>query len=175
MKRYLFDTNFFLDSALRYYSPTFFAEFWQLIQHLSKKDNFRSIGKVKKELIAKDDWISNFIKNLPRNFFINETKYLETYATVINHSQQLNVTDLAKEKFANENRADAWLVAVALKDRYSIVSNETIVDNKERKNIKIPRICQGLNIECINIFNFINENNIEFGVKKPEIPQENLF
>lgn len=94
---------------------------------------------------------------------------------VINHSQQLNVTDLAKEKFADENRADAWLVAVALKDRYSIVSNETIIDNKERKNIKIPRICQGLNIECINIFNFINENNIEFGVKKPKIPQENLF
>lgn len=175
MKKYLFDTNFFLDSDLRYYNHTFFAEFWNLIQYLSKKDSFRSIKKVKKELIAKEDWVSKFIKNLPQKFFIDETKYMESYIEVIKHSQNLSVNNLAKEKFADENKADAWLVAVALKNKYTIISNEKFIDNKERKHIKIPRICKELKIECMDIFNFIAENKFEFGIKKPKILQEVLF
>lgn len=175
MKKYLFDTNFFLDSDLRYYSHTFFGEFWDLVRHFGKKDNFKSIKKVKKELTQKDDWISEFAQTLPHNFFIDETKYMESYAKVIKHSQTLNVGDLAKERFADENKADAWLVAVALKDKYTIVSNEKFIDDKERKNIKIPRICKELKIECMDIFSFIEENNIEFGIKKPKIPLEVLF
>lgn len=176
MKKYLFDTNFFLDSHLRYYSHTFFNDFWELISYLSKKDNFKSIVKVKQELIIKDDWISGFIKNnLPKQFFINETKYGESYIQIINYSQNLNVREIAKEKFADDKRADAWLIAVALKDGYTIVSNEKIVDIKEKKNIKIPRVCQDFQIECIDIFSFIQDNEIEFGVKKPNIPKESLF
>lgn len=177
MKKYLFDTNFFLDSDLRYYSHTFFNDFWEFISYyLSKQDNFKSIVKVKQELIAKDDWISDFVKNkLPKQFFINETKYGESYTQIINYSQNLDVRDTAKEKFADETRADAWLIAVALKDGYTIVSNEKIVDIKERKNIKIPRVCQYFQIECIDIFSFIQDNEIEFGVKKPSRSKESLF
>lgn len=175
MKKCLFDTNFFLDADLRFYSHNFFNDFWELINFLSQKDEFRSIRKVKDELMKKKDWLSEFVKELPQKFFIDERKYMQSYGEVINYSQNLNVNSLAKEKFADENKADAWLVAVALQNGYTIVSNEKFVDAKEKKNIKIPRICKELKIECIDIFSFIEEYKIEFGTKKPEIPQQSLF
>lgn len=175
MKKYLFDTNFFLDADLRYYNHSFFNDFWKLIKFLSQKEEFKSIEKVKTELTTKNDWVSDFAKELPQQFFIDETKYTQSYREIINHSQNLNVSPLAKEMFADENKADAWLVAVALQSGYTIVSNEKFVDEKERKNIKIPRICKELKIECIDIFSFIEEYKIEFGVKKPEIPKQSLF
>lgn len=100
---------------------------------------------------------------------------MENHIQIINYSQNLNVREIAKEKFADKKRADAWLIAVALKDGYTIVSNEKIVDIKEKKNIKIPRVCQDFQIECIDIFSFIQKNEIEFGIKKPNIPKESLF
>lgn len=46
-------------------------------------------------------------------------------------------------------------------------------DKKEKKNIKIPRMCYELDIECINIFDFIKEQKVEFCIKN--MPKDSLF
>lgn len=176
MNKYLLDTNFFLDSSLRYYQFDFFSDFWEWIKYKSMQSSIKTIRKVKQELIKKDDFINNFIKTLPKNFFIDETKYLESYAQIIQISQNMNFNSTAKEVFAAAHRADAWLLAVAKKDNFIIVSNEKLPDKKEKKNIKIPRMCSELQIQCIDIFDFIKQQKLEFCIKNmPNIPKDTLF
>lgn len=175
MNKYLLDTNFFLDSSLRYYQNNFFPDFWRWIKYSAQKPSIKTIRKVKEELNKKDDFVSGFIKELPKNFFINEKEYLAYYGEVIQKSASMEFNQLAKEKFAEENRADAWLIAVALSDNFTIVSNEKIPDKKEKKNIKIPRMCKELKIQCIDIFDFIKEQNVEFSIKNMDFPKDTLF
>lgn len=176
MNKYLLDTNFFLDSCLRYYQNDFFPDFWKWIKYSTQTTSIiRTIKKVKEELNKKDDFISDFIKGLPKDFFIDETRYLEYYGKVIRTSQTMEFNQPAKEKFAEKSRADAWLLAVASSDSFIIVSNEKMPDKKEKKNIKIPRMCNELNIRCIDIFDFIKEQNLEFSIKNMDFPKDTLF
>ena len=165
MSKYLLDTNFFLDSSLKYYQNDFFQDFWEWIGYISQSPSVKTINKVKQELDKKDDFISDFIKSLPKEFFIDERNYIDAYAQIIQKSQNMNFNQSAKENFAKEHKADAWLIAVALKDGYTVVSNEKIPDKKEKKNIKIPRMCQELNIRCVNIFDFIKEQKVQFKIE----------
>ncbi|WP_281271170.1 DUF4411 family protein [Helicobacter didelphidarum] len=168
--------KFFLDSSLRYYQNDFFPDFWIWLKIQSNTSHIKTIRKVKQELLSKKDFISNFINELPLSFFIDDKKYLSSYSQVIQTAQLMNFRQNAKEKFADANKADAWLIAVALQDNYTIVSNEKIPDKQERQNIKIPRMCNELNIECINIFDFIKEQKIIFYIKDlPQEPKQTLF
>lgn len=178
MNKYLLDTNFFLDSSLRYYQNDFFPDFWRWLRYAAQNPSIKTIKKVKEELNRKNDFISDFIKGMPKSFFIDETKYLEKYKEVIlaSQEQEMDFNTSAQEKFAEINRADAWLLAVALADGFIIVSNEKIPDKKEKKNIKIPRMCDKLKIQCIDIFEFIKRQELEFSIKNmPDLPKDTLF
>lgn len=176
MNKYLLDSNFFLDSSLRYYQFDFFPDFWNWIKYKTQNSSIKTIKKVKQELDKKDDFISGFIRELPKDFFIDEIKYLENYAQVIQSSQNMDFNPSAKEKFAQGHRADAWLLAVAQRDNFIVVSNEKMPNKKEKKNIKIPRMCVELKIQCIDIFDFIKEQKLEFCIKNmPHIRKDTLF
>ncbi|MDE5602486.1 MAG: DUF4411 family protein [Helicobacter sp.] len=176
MNKYLLDTNFFLDSSLRYYQNDFFSDFWKWLRYAAQNSSIKTIKKVKEELDRKKDFISKFIKEMSRNFFIDDREYLKKYGEVILTSQKMDFNPAAKEKFAEEHRADTWLLAVALADDFIIVSNEKISDKKEKKNIKIPRMCNELKIQCIDIFEFIKRQELEFSIKNmPDLPKDTLF
>ena len=74
MNKYLLDTNFFLDSSLRYYQNDFFPDFWRWLRYAAQNPSIKTIKKVKEELNRKNDFISDFIKGMPKSFFIDETK-----------------------------------------------------------------------------------------------------
>lgn len=135
MNKYLLDSNFFLDSSLRYYQFDFFPDFWKWLKYSAQNPSIKTIKKVKEELSRKNDFISNFIKELPKDFFIDETKYLENYAKIIQASQDMDFNPSAKEKFAQAHRADAWLLAVAQRDNFIVVSNEKMPDKKKKRKI----------------------------------------
>lgn len=80
---------------------------------------------------------------------------------------------ILQKNFADKDKADAWLIAVAKQNNYTIVSNEKTPDKKERKEIKIPRMCNELNIKCIDIFNFIIEKKLKFKIE--DMPKVSLF
>lgn len=176
MNRYLLDSNFFLDSSLRYYQFDFFPGFWGWIKYKAQNYSIKTIKKVRQELDKKDDFINGFIKELPKDFFIDETKYLENYAKIIQTSQNMDFNPSAKDRFAEIHRADAWLLAVAQKDNFIIVSNEKMPNKKEKKNVKIPRMCVELKIQGIDIFDFIKEQKLEFCIKNiPNTPKDTLL
>lgn len=53
MSKYLLDTNFFLDSSLKYYQNDFFQDFWEWIGYISQSQSVKTINKVKRSWIKK--------------------------------------------------------------------------------------------------------------------------
>ena len=67
--------------------------------------------------------------------------------------------EYAKEEFANENKADAWLIAHALVTERTVVTDEKFnADTKKR--IPIPNACEAFGIRYINTFDMLHELKI---------------
>lgn len=67
----------------------------------------------------------------------------------------------SEKGWANEKIADAWLIAIAMKENYTIVTEENRVINLNKINpskaAKIPDVSDQLGIRCINMNQFFEE------------------
>lgn len=63
--------------------------------------------------------------------------------------------------WGNVSIADPWLIAIAKRESYTIVTNENrnvnLSTSQPSKALKIPDICDDLNIECIDMNQFFKE------------------
>lgn len=76
----------------------------------------------------------------------------------------MRINDLALDEnkgWTNVKIADPWLIAIALKEKVTIVTNEVKNVNLNTKNpsksVKIPDICQQLGVRCITMNEFFKE------------------
>lgn len=171
MTSYLLDSNFFIQSKNFSYRFEFCQAFWDLIIKLHNKGLVYSINKVKNELLNGNDSLSIWVSQLPDSFWLDEFDYIDEYKSVINWAETKIInptnsqgfTKTAKEVFADEDRADAWLIACASGlSNTTIVTQETFVDPKTYKTIKIPNAAQDFKIKCTTIYDFLTatcENN----------------
>ena len=58
--------------------------------------------------------------------------------------------------------ADPWVIAHALAKNATVVTKEVKVTAVSSKKIKIPNVCENMNVRCINDFKMIDELNISF-------------
>ncbi|HTQ67037.1 MAG TPA: DUF4411 family protein, partial [Puia sp.] len=61
--------------------------------------------------------------------------------------------------------ADPWIVAHALKENACVVTKEEKVTAPNTTRIKIPNVCENMNIRWINDFEFVEELNIQFSCR----------
>ncbi len=61
---------------------------------------------------------------------------------------------MLKQNLHNTNEADAWVIAFALSNRLTVVSQEIFNANIKRK-ILIPNICHEFNVRHIDTFTFL--------------------
>ncbi|MTV80879.1 DUF4411 family protein, partial [Streptococcus pneumoniae] len=71
-------------------------------------------------------------------------------------------TALVSDKgWANERIADPWLIAIAKKENYTIVTDEiknvNLNDVNPSRNAKVPDVCEKLNVQCISMNQFFKE------------------
>ena len=168
MTRYLLDSNVFIQAKNLHYRFEFCQAFWDLLIELNNQGKVFSISKVKKELERGNDSLTDWIINLPDNFWLDENTHIAEYADVINWSSGQNFTQKAMEDFAEYSRADAWLVstAKAMTDTV-IVTQEAHIDPNIKKAIKIPNVANAFGIGCLSVYDFLSassENN--FTAKK---------
>ena len=70
----------------------------------------------------------------------------------------------AKMKFASEH-ADPWLVAYAAAHNMKLITHE-VFDPNTKKSIKIPNAAGVLNVQCVNMYDFLELfSNGTFSVK----------
>jgi len=154
MKKYLLDTNIYIDFYDRFYLPAHFPTFWSnFIRHINE---FVIVPRVVLDEIQQNEWIKDWIKEHFDSDIVKHTDYAVELQEVLSHIQaQPHYTDNVLVNWSREKIADSWLLAIAKKEGFVIVTNETANPNlhtnpNPSKSAKIPDVANELGIECIS-------------------------
>ncbi len=155
MKKYCLDTNVFIEGWNRYYSMDLCPEYWVILDKLAKEGRIFSPIEVKREIDKSDDGLSKWIKTrhyIFRDIDMEVQKCLRKI--MASHSR---LVDSIKQR----SIADPWVIAFAIVENAIVVTKETAT-GIDRKRIKIPDVCNALNVPWMNDFEFAKEVGIRF-------------
>lgn len=160
--RYILDTSLFTQAKRSYYAFDIAQSFWTYLVRLANQGTITSIDKVYDEIErGKDDLYIWVQQNLPSQIFCdtdNSPDLLINYQQLISwSSSNTQFTSNAKAEFAQYYEADAWVVAFAISNKLTVVSQETFNANIKRK-IPIPNVCHAFNVRHIDTFTFLREH-----------------
>ena len=157
---YLLDTNVFISGAKFYYPMKVFPGFWDWLEYEHKIGEFILIDRVFHELQGGDDlaiWTRERLKPVSANI----REYLDVIqcadGKVLNQSGERYRRE-AMEKFAK--CADSYLIAHAKAENCIVVTYEK--DAQSPKNVKIPTICEDLQVPCITVLELLRTLNPVF-------------
>lgn len=163
---YVLDSNILIQAKAEYYKFSYCPGFWDLIMDSHYKGKVESIESVRKELLNGNDELAQWIKKVPKPFFIAPDK--DTFKNLTSVSQW--VDQQKKYKPADVTKflsgADPILIAHCMNrpDRV-LVSQETIVA-KESSKVTIPNVAQQFGVSVINTFEFLDRVNYQLVLKK---------
>jgi len=160
VKKYLLDTNIFIQAHRLYYPFDVVPTLWRKFIELSDRELIYSIDKVKKEICNPSDpdalalWCLNDLDN---NFFLDSSSCLDFYAEIAKwvYSNQ-HYTPFAKSIFLETDLADPWLIAYAKGHDFILVSEETS-EPLRRNKVKIPDVCTHFGVKCITTMQMFRE------------------
>ncbi len=156
MKKYCLDTNIFIEPWNKFYSPGFTKGYWEILADLARKGILFSTTEVKREIEKIDDGLLKWLKN--KKLFKSPNEDVQRLMREI-LSKYPNLTDNSRGR----SIADPWVIAHAQFENALVVT----LEQKARKSgqVKIPDVCAGEGIECIDIYDLIRQLNIEFTAK----------
>jgi predicted nucleic acid-binding protein len=128
---------------------------WMLIEKLARQERLAICAPVLGELRRVQSLYAKRIKPIEDLFLRGDEKspgYL-VYVGVITRKYQ----GMCKPRRKRES-ADAYVIALAERNGYTVVSDETL---KKRANRKMPGVCHKLDIVCKSLDAFITEVRAE--------------
>lgn len=160
---YLLDSNIYINFYDRYYRKEFFPTFWS--NFVSILNSKVVIPDVVVSENYQDPWFREWLKSNYKQQLLNHKNFVMDWVEIIQHVQQSQYykdSALNSEKgWAKENIADPWLIAIAKRNQYTIVTDEVknvnLNSNNPSKNAKIPDVCEQLGIRCISMNQFFKE------------------
>ncbi|WP_305073472.1 DUF4411 family protein [Propionivibrio sp.] len=169
-RRYLIDSNVFIQAKLQTYRFEFCRGFWDWVEDAHAAGLVFSIDRVRAELLAgnEGDAARDWAGRLPNGFFVHDLKdpaVMHQYGKVISWSSENNqYTTAAKRTFARFDKADAFLIACAMHHDFCIVSHEK-ASADAKKRIPIPNAAEAMGVNCMQIFDLLTNhacNTFEF-------------
>jgi hypothetical protein len=164
MPLHLLDSNFFITAHRFHYPFDVVPSFWIRIQDLATKGVIGSIDKVSKEIRTGNDVLKDWIdNNLPSNFFVDSSVYIEEYAQLAQWAagKAHHYSTAALSEFLDADEADAWLIATAMNGRQTVVTNE--VSNPQMKaRIAIPEPCNHFGVSFCNTITMFRNLGVTF-------------
>jgi hypothetical protein len=151
---YSFDTSGLMDGWRRYYPPDVFPSLWERIDTLGGTGEVFFADQVRLELQAKDDdlfeWV-NGRRNMCRPLTEDIQRSVEEILTLYR--------DLVDPR-ATRDFADPFVIAAARVADATVVTGEKPTRAPDRP--KIPNVCEGLGVDCIDILEFIRRQGWTF-------------
>lgn len=158
-KTYCLDANVLIQAWQSYYAPQICPSYWDIINELGIQNKIFMPKNVFEEIARTEDDLSKWLKNsqIPiRKIDEQVTKCLqEIYASDPSH--RFLVYNLK-----GRSLADPWVIAHAMKEKATVVTKENKVLSQKPNKIKIPNVCEKMNVPCINDFQLIEELGIRF-------------
>ncbi|WP_419817605.1 DUF4411 family protein [Glaciibacter flavus] len=153
----LLDANEFITAKNSYYGTGFAPGFWQWISQDYIANDLRAIGAVREELIAQEDELAAWSRELPADFWLEETD-----ADVPSLRSLAAWTMSGDSRFVQQARtdflatADYRLVAQAHAGGHVVVTHE-VAQPEGKKRIKIPDACAAFGVEVREPFGIFRE------------------
>ena len=159
---YIFDTNVFLQIA-RSYHPDVFPTLWNKLDAEIGKSSVISIEYVKLELMKRiPPHFDNWLKSNAR-IFTDQSQQEQEFARSLMNSPAGKGLMKTKNGNINPHEADPWIIAKASVFSGIVVTMERRRASSDKPGIGgIPDVCDGLNIKCINLDEFMIENGWRF-------------
>lgn len=159
---YCLDTNVFIKAWTGYYSPEVCPDYWEILITLGKQGKIFVPQLVYEEISKVEDDLYKWLKNskMPiRKIDEPVTKCLQAiYSKDPKHQFLVDNTK-------SRSLADPWVIAHAMSEQAVVVTKEEKVTAATSKRIKIPNVCENMDVRWINDFQFIKELNIKFSCK----------
>lgn len=159
---FLLDTSVFTQAARSYYAFDIAPSFWKAILTHARNGKIISIDRVKEEIDQGKDQLTSWLNDhfTPYIQSTNTKDVADCYGKIISWSfDQPRFTIAEKNKFADANNADAWIVSFAKAKNLIVVTEEK--SSPESKKIKIPDVCYAHRISSINTFELMRKLNIK--------------
>lgn len=164
--QYLLDANIFIQAKNIEYPFDVFPGFWDWIDRDLTAKNISSIKPIYTELVSGNDELAEWIKKYDSSQYflpVDDKMTQEKYAEIANwvYSPKSIFKNTAKDEFLSV--ADSWLIAKAVTDRSTIVTQERY-DANCKKRILIPNVCEVFDIEWIDTIELLRRLNVTFGM-----------
>ncbi len=158
-KKYCLDANVLIQAWQKYYSPRICPTYWDMLDYLGTQNIIFMPEMVYDEIVRTDDELSEWLKTsqIPiKKIDEQVTKCLkDIYSADPNHKFLVDNTKA-------RSLADPWVIAHALREKAVVVTKEEKVTALNSTKIKIPNVCDKMNVTWINDFQLIEELGIKF-------------
>ena len=156
---YVLDTSVFIEAKDTYYMFNTCPGFWDWIIVQNKKGVVYSIPAVRDELQKGQDELSQWATARGDEFFLPSTASTESALSEVNNKMlNMDYGEDAMDVFRRS--ADYYIVAKAYARNDVVVTREIPSNSKIR--IKIPTICDKLEIPCMNTFEMLDKEKARF-------------
>lgn len=155
MKTYCLDTNIFIQGWNQYYSMDLCPEYWQILARLARDGRIFSPIEVRREIEKTDDNLTRWAKDHPHIFRDIDVEVQRHLQDIMAHFPRL--VDSTRQR----SIADPWVIAFAIANNAVVVTKEYKAGDSSPK-IKIPDVCEALNVPWMNDFEFAREIGIQF-------------
>lgn len=162
-RRFLLDTNVFVQAHRHYYAFDICPGFWAALLEQHERGRILSLDRVKIELDrGKDDlkvWAEN---TMPKSCFArtDEPGVVGAFAEAQNWANsQPQFQVAAKAQFAQA--ADGWLPAYAREHQFEVVTLEESSATAQ-KRVPLPNLCIALGVPYVNTFAMLRELGVSF-------------
>ncbi len=173
MRKYLIDSNSFMESAEKFYNYDIAPTYWtKLIDIASKKSSLYVLDVVADEINrGKDDeplriWFSENESSFNRISQSSDDVIIGIYAQVLQYVQECGYyNEKALRNWSNDGIADPWLIAAAKVYDLVIVTFErrqgglSVVS--KTGNVKIPDVADYFGVESISLYAMMRELGIK--------------
>lgn len=158
---YLIDSDVFIQAKNLHYGFDICPAFWDWLDVQHQAGKVFSIQKVGDELAAGGDDLSDWAAKRPELFLKPDAPVVSSLQQVSAYVSGGQYLPTAVSTFLQG--ADYYLVSHALAHGHVVVTHER-VDNAI-KRIKIPNVCIGIGVNCVNPFEMLRKEKARFILK----------
>ena len=134
--------------------PQFCPAFWDWLHMANNQQKVFSIDKVREELQKGSDPLAKWAECHNKEFFLPYKPEVELALVML--SEWVNSPPLAYKREAIDvflQSADLFLIAYAITYGHVVVTHEQPSDT--RKKVKIPNVCEAMNVEWTTTFKML--------------------
>ncbi len=162
---YVIDTSGLikLESTFIPNTPVFSAV-WEEIEDMITEKVFVTIDFVEDEInsyAGKQNYLQIWVKKFKKHFVVpTDAETMKEAKVIVN--QEYNTGFLDKKKQAEgKEEADPYLIAYCKAHKCTLITNES----KEKPN-KIPKVAEKYGVNCINIYEFMEQRGLKMQRKR---------